>query len=127
MKGIFEFEVSGVRRGFKFGTYAFYVASKETKLSLTDVFRGIGDKAKKEDPDPEVDPMVLLAVFYGAAVHYAKGNNHKVDFNDSHVSDWLDEIGLDKVNTMLSEGLEQYSPKNSNSPSEKGEKNLITQ
>jgi hypothetical protein len=123
MKGIFEFEIEGKKRGFKFGTYAFAVACDQDKSVLSDLLKKIGvpyevDGEKRADP---VNIMSLLNVFYGAAVHYAKHKKQGVDFTPDEVSDWLDELGLEKVNGYLQEGLNQYSPKNSTSLAEKGE------
>jgi hypothetical protein len=114
MKGIFKIDET---RGFKFGTYAFAVACEEDKSTLSELLQKIGVGVEK----PNVNIMSLLNVFYGAAVHYAKHKKQKVDFGPEDVSDWLDELGLEKVNTILADGLNQYAPKNSTSPAEKGE------
>lgn len=119
-KGVFKIDET---RGFKFGTYAFAVACEYDKCSVSDILKRIGipyevDKQTKADP---VNIMSLLHLFYGAAVHYAKSNRLSQDFNTSDVSDWLDELGIEKVSQILSNGLNQYSPKNSNSLAETGE------
>jgi hypothetical protein len=120
MKGIFEFEVGEpkAKRGFKFGTYAFAVACEKDKSTLSQLLKKIG---VGESPGASVDVMSLLNLFYGAAVHYAKHKKTEIDFNDSDVSDWIDELGIDQVNRFLVEGFQQYAPKNSNSPKENGE------
>lgn len=116
MKGIFEFETGEPKqvRGFKFGTYAFAVACEKDNCAMDVLLKriGVGQTA------PKVNVMSLLRVFYGAAVHYAEHKKTQIDFNQSDVSDWLDEIGLEKVNEILSDGLQQYTPKNSNSTRE---------
>lgn len=124
MKGIFKIDET---KGFKFGTYAFAVACEQDKCTLSEILKRIGipyeqDGVKKVDP---VNIMSLLHIFYGAAVHYAQSQKRKIDFQPSDVSDWLDELGLEKVNQILSEGLNQYVPKNSNSLAETREE--ITQ
>jgi hypothetical protein len=123
MKGIFEFEIEGKKRGFKFGTYAMAVACEYDKCVLSDILKRIGvpylvDGEKKKD---KVNIMSLLHIFYGAAVHYAEHKKQPVDFSTSDISDWVDELGLEKVNAFLNDGLNQYSPKNSTSLAEKGE------
>lgn len=120
MKGIFEFEISGQQRGFKFGTYALGVACEQDKTTLSELFKKIGvpyeeNGQKKTD---SVNIMSLLHVFYGAAVHFAKHKKQSVDFGPEDVSDWLDELGIEKVNSILVDGLNQYQPKNSNSLAE---------
>lgn len=121
MKGIFKIDET---KGFKFGTYAFAIACEQDKCTLSEILKRIGipyevDGIKKSDP---VNIMSLLNIFYGAAVHYAHSQKHKVDFQPSDVSDWLDELGIEKVNEILLQGLNQYVPKNSNSLEETREK-----
>lgn len=128
MKGIFEFEVNGEKRGFKFGTYALSVACEKDDCAADVLLKRCGipytvvkdgkDIIKMEQPKLKS----LLHLFYGAAMHYAEDNNLSIDFKPSTVSNWLDQIGLEKLNDMMVQGLTQYSPKNSNSPAaEKGE------
>ena len=125
MKGIFEFEVGGVKRGFKFGTYGISVACEKEDCSVDVLLKRCGIPYLV-DGKPKADApklKALLHLFYGAAVHYAEDQNQILDFKPSTVSNWLDEIGLDKVNKMMVDGLTQYVPKNSASPAkEAGEK-----
>jgi hypothetical protein len=120
-KGVFEFEVGEpkVKRGFKFGTYAFAIACEKDKCILSEILHRIG--VGVDPSQARINIMSLLHVFYGAAVHYTVSKKIKQDFDTSDVSDWLDELGLDKVNEILTEGLTQYAPKNSTSLAETGE------
>jgi hypothetical protein len=120
MKGIFKIDET---KGFKFGTYAFAVACEQDKCTLSEILKRIGipyEQDGKQKVEP-VNIMSLLNIFYGAAVHYAQSQKRKADFQPSDVSDWLDELGLERVNEILAEGLNQYVPKNSNSLAETGE------
>lgn len=65
--------------------------------------------------------MALLNLFYGAAVQYCSNKNLSVDFSKSDVSDWLDEIGLEKTMQLMTQGLTQYFPKNGTPPGTAGE------
>jgi hypothetical protein len=124
MKGIFKIDET---KGFKFGTYAFAVACEQDKCTLSEILKRIGipyEQDGKQKVEP-VNIMSLLNIFYGAAVHYAQSQKRKADFQPSDVSDWLDELGLERVNEILAEGLNQYVPKNSNSLAETREE--ITQ
>jgi hypothetical protein len=111
-KGIFEFEVGGVKRGFKFGMYAFGVAQEKENTTLDQLFVrcGFGN-----DPT-RVNILSLVNLFYGAAVHYCHSKNKEVDFTATDVSDWIDELGFDETQRMMREGLTQHVPKNSKSP-----------
>jgi len=108
----FEFEVDGVRRGFKFGTYALRVISKETGIAdIKEIFKRI----------EQGDLDVLGKFYYGSAVHYAKSKTPKlkdedIDFDEVAVSDWMDMIGQDKIAEMTLQLLESYQPKNSQPP-----------
>jgi hypothetical protein len=131
MKGIFEFEVGEPKekRGFKFGTYAFKVACEKDGSILSDLLKKIGIPYQK-GVDSEGKPLMvrdgvnltsLLNVFYGAAVHFTESKKQEANFELVDVSDWIDELGYDRVNEMLGEGLTQYAPKNSKSLAETGE------
>lgn len=126
MRGIFEFEAGGKKRGFKFGTYALSVACKKEDCSVDVLFRRCGIPYKDEDGEYKRDPVDLGAfinLWYGAACHYAKSKGQEVDFQDVDVSDWMDELGQEKVTEMLIEAITPYQPKNSTSPTtEVGEK-----
>ena len=125
MKGIFEFEVSGQKRGFKFGTYGISVACEKENCTVDVLLRRCGipylSNGKPKADDPKL--KALLHLFYGAAIHYAEDHNHSIDFKTSTVSNWLDEIGMDGVQKMMAESFTQYVPKNLSSPvMETGEK-----
>ena len=125
MKGIFEFEISGQPRGFKFGTYAFSIAcERDGNCDLNELFKRCGFAYKVDGGLKSDSPNLktLLHLFFGAAVHYAEHKRHSLDFTLSDVSDWLDEIGLEKLTDMITEGSSQYIPKNSNSLLENREK-----
>lgn len=97
-----EIEVNGVSRGFKFGTYAMAITCKEEGCSVTE----LGEKLQ----DPSNNLLTLLNFLYGAAVSYCKSKGVNPDFTASEVSDWLDEIGIDKAMSIITEGMKQ--PKN---------------
>lgn len=114
MKGIFEFEVSGQKRGFKFGTMALAIAEEKEGKSLQSIFKSLSEG--------KASMMLLLHILYGAAVQYATHAKQSVDFTVSDVSDWIEEIGFDAATEMISEGFKQYQPKNSESLAKTGEK-----
>lgn len=128
-KGIFEYEVDGVKRGFKFGTYGIGEACEKENCTVDELFRRCGmpyvtkDKNGKDEVRADRPRLKsLLHLIYGAAVHYAEDNDLPVDFKVSEVSNWLDEIGEEKVKPMLAYGLSQHIPKNLKSLAETGEK-----
>ncbi len=99
---ISEIQVGEVKRGFKFGTYSMAVTCKEEKCSVTELGKRL--------MNPEDNLETLLNFLYGAAVAYQKSKRLEVDFTPVDVSDWLDEMGLDKAMEIINEGLKQ--PKN---------------
>lgn len=119
-KGITEFEVSGVKRGFKFGTYALGITEKEEERPVSEILRQLEPKGVS------LSILTLLNIFYGAAVAYSESKKQTQDFVKSDVSDWLDELGLEKVYEMLTNGMQQYVPKNLQSPAEIGENQRAT-
>jgi hypothetical protein len=110
--GVAEFEVDGVKRGFKHGTWARAVACEEmakrknTKYSVDDLDKDIGLYGG------EVDLTALMCFYYGCAVHYCESKKAIVDFSPVDVSDWLDELGLDKVTEITGSIFKQHEPKN---------------
>jgi hypothetical protein len=120
MRGIFTFDLESGKVGFKFGTYALSIACEKDGCGLNEFFNRCGF-----NKTGEVKLSSLLNLWYGAAVHYCHHLNKEVDFNSSHVSDWLDEIGLDKVKETYVEGLKQFVPKNSKAPVETGQTTTV--
>jgi hypothetical protein len=116
MKGVFTFKLQDREVGFKFGTYAISVACDKESCNIGDLFERIGF-----NKDGNVNLRALLHVWYGAAVHYCHHINKEVDFNTANVSDWLDEIGLDKVRATYVDGLKQFVPKNYTAPEKAGQ------
>src|SRR5687768_3326158 len=108
MKGVFEFEIEGQKRGFKFGMMALAITEQKEGKSLKQIFDLLSEG--------RAEIMLTLHLFYGAAVQYADSNKMPVNFSVSDVSDWIDDIGLDAATEMLTEGFKQYAPKNSASP-----------
>lgn len=115
MKGIFEFEIGEPKKtiGFKFGTMALGVTQRKEGKSLKVILETLA-KGK-------ADALMLVHLLYGAAVQYADSRNIEPDFSVSDVSDWCEEIGFEAMQKVISEGLNQYNPKNSNSPEKKTE------
>lgn len=118
MRNNFEFDIDGKIRGFRFGTYAIAVAQKQNGA------KSIGDLFTKLQVEGG-DFITLLDLFYGAAMQYADHKKQKPDFSVSDVSDWLDEIGLEKTMELVRQMLYEYTPKNSSPQETLGEpKNL---
>lgn len=107
-KSVIEIEIGGIKRGFKFGTYSMAVTCEKENCSL-----GVLIDRITQD---EVQPMTILHVIYGGAVFYAKSHQQKIDFDETTVSDWLDELGFEVAMKLLRQGLEVYEPKNSAAP-----------
>lgn len=117
MKGIFEFEVSGEKVGFKFGTYGLSIAcEKEGDIDMNTLFKRCGFIYKDEKGVARADKAKMksiLHLFYGAAIHYAEDHNQPTDFKVSTVSNWMDEIGEEKLMEMIQKAFFTYEPKNS--------------
>lgn len=127
-QGIFEYEVEGVKRGFKFGTYGISVACEKEDCTVDVLYKRCGvpylEKDKEGNPVVKANPpklRSLLHLVYGAAVHYAEDNGLPTDFKVSEVSNWLDALGEEAIKPMFEHGLKQYVPKNSTSLAETGD------
>lgn len=105
-KGLFQFEVAGRQRGFKFGTLSNALFCKTEGIKPLDIQKRI----------IEGDPFIDIDYSYYAAVAYCQINKLEVDFTKDDVSCWIDEIGVDRLAQMLLEAFKTYVPKNVQPP-----------
>lgn len=118
--GNVEFEIEGKKRGFRLGTYAISVAqNKYGASSIEELFRKMGIGSANGVGDTHA----VLCLFYGAAVHYYehKFGDHEKDFVIADVSDWMDEIGIERTTEIFSELLRVYQSKNYRPPVNPGD------
>jgi hypothetical protein len=106
-KSIFELKIGDKVRGFKFGTYSMSITCQKENCTLGELILKISG---------EVQPLTVIHVIYGGAVSYCKSKKLPIDFDESDISDWLDELGFEVGMKLLREGLEVYEPKNSPAP-----------
>lgn len=107
-KGTAEIEVSGVKRGLKFGMLASgYFCEKEgiTLKQMTD---------QLSNPTP----FTFVNCIFAAARSYNESKELPVDFTVSQVADWIDEIGVDRISEIVFTAMQVYEDKN--------EKNALT-
>ena len=118
MQKVFEVDVDGVKRGFRFNMLAFGKACRIEKCDITELFdRMIGNKEENRQPDI----VAMLSFFFAAAENYTEGKGQKVDYTQQDVSDWLDTVGLAKAMDMMQEGLKTVKSKNQEAPIESGQ------
>jgi hypothetical protein len=104
-KCIVEFDVKGVKRGFKFGTSTVGMVMEMRGIkTLIDFITAMSD--------PGNIPFVL-DLLYCSAVSYARASKKEVDFTKDDVADWIDEIGVDESFAMINRAFTQYTPKES--------------
>lgn len=115
MKGIFEFEVNNKKVGIRFGTRAFRLLQRKLNKTLSEILDDLGKRANEID--------FLCDFFECAAQDYYITHKKEIDFNNEDMPDWIDAIGgLEPSIKVLTDGIEQYLPKNSTSLAETGEK-----
>lgn len=119
--GNIEFKISGVERGFRFGTWAMKVIADESGVKdIKKTFRliqGIDDEGNRTDPDLNT----MLIFYYACAVNYAKHMKQRIDFEVYDVSEWVSELGFERINEMTLQLFDMYTSKNLNPPVETGE------
>jgi hypothetical protein len=106
-----EFEIDGITRGFKFGTYTFKIINKlaDTK-TVDEVFKKLSEG--EED---------FASTFYFAcARHWAMFNKNEVDFEEVHVAEWVEELGADRMKTITKELIDVFIAKNLQAPETTG-------
>ena len=89
MRGYLEIELGGQKRPLKFGTNAGVILCELRGITLKEV-RELIDPEKMEKY--EIDGSEIRDMVYSALVAAARSQNLEVDFNESNVGDWLDEI-----------------------------------
>jgi hypothetical protein len=102
-----EFEVFGKTRGFKLGTYTFKLINQEAGTkTVEEVFEKL--KEKRED--------FACTFYWCCAKHWAMSAKQDVDFSEVDVADWLDELGLEQMQTISAQLFKTYITKNLKAP-----------
>lgn len=119
--GNIEFKIGDVQRGFRFGTWAMKVIAdesgvKDIKQTFKDI-QGIADDGSRKAPDLNT----MLIFYYACAVNYTLHVKQKVDFDMYEVSEWVSELGFERINDMTLELFDMYMPKKINPPKPTGE------
>lgn len=102
------FEIEGVERGFKFGTYTFKIIQK--------------DLGGENDPDKVLKGLTdgdlgAVAMFYHAcAIHWHKYNKKPIDFEEVHVMEWIEDLGHERMSEISKVMLESFQIKNQAAP-----------
>jgi hypothetical protein len=110
-----EVEVNGSVRGFRFGTNTLRIIRKATGIeAIEDVFGGL---ANKDGRRSQIDHIMFMNDFlWCCAQDYARSKKESMDFDMQDVSDWIDNIGLEKTKDLIVELVKSYSPKNQPAP-----------
>lgn len=98
IKGIFEYEIGGKKRGFKFGMLASDYFCQEENITL----------AQMQDRLLNPTPKTAINCAYAAARAYCESKEIDIDFKRADVADWLDEIGVIKFFESIYKTLEVY-------------------
>jgi hypothetical protein len=106
-KSIFEIQIGDTKRGFKFGTLSMGIACQKENCTLAELITKI---------EGDCQPLTVIHIIYGGAASYAKSKKLPVDFDESTVADWIDQLGFELSMKLLRAGLEVYEPKNSPAP-----------
>ena len=67
------------------------------------------------------DLTAANAFFYGCAYQYFQWKGLPVDFNMTHVSEWVEDLGVDRMKELTDKLLESYKGKNPDPPMKSGE------
>lgn len=108
MRGVFEFDYEGVKRGFYFNFNALGILEEQMGIPLDDIIEQLSNNVEKK---PKV--KTLLNFFYAGAVNYCEAKEKAVDFKLHDVGDWISEIGLEQAGKLLMVALSSHTPKNS--------------
>lgn len=108
--------IAGKHRHFMFGTYTFKLIREATGLEhVEDVFEGIANKKTDDNGNTtqvrsDLEHVEFISSFlHACAIHGARTAKEKVDFDEVEVSDWIDEIGLEKSINLIGDLIQSYS------------------
>jgi MinD-like ATPase involved in chromosome partitioning or flagellar assembly len=102
-----DFEIDGIKRGFKLGTYTFKLINQ---VSETKTIQDVIQKLTNQDEE-------FTSIFYFCcAKHWAMANKIPIDFEEVHVADWMDELGSERMKEITGELFKVYISKNLKAP-----------
>jgi hypothetical protein len=110
MRGVFEFDYEGKKRGFYFNFNALGILEEQMNLPVDEIISQLSDGENKNKPKVKI----LLEFFFAGAVNYCDAKKIEKDFTIHDVGDWISEIGLDQAGKLLMAALSSTTPKNSN-------------
>lgn len=108
MRGLFEFDYEGIKRGFYFNFDALAILEEQENIPIDDILAQLS----ADDKRPKL--RLMGKFFYAAALNYCEAKDIEVDFNRHNVSDWISEIGLEQAGKLLMQSLSATTPKNLN-------------
>lgn len=106
MRGLFEFEIEGIKRGFYFNFNALGILEERMNEPLDEIIKKLNDTKK-----PKV--KLITNFFYAGALNYCDFKGIETDFTIHHIGDWISEIGLEKAGNLIREAISVSTPKNS--------------
>lgn len=109
MRGAFEFDYEGVKRGFYFNFNALGILEEQMGIPIDDIIEQLSNKDGVKRPKVKT----LLNFFYAGAVNYCEAKEKEVDFKLHDVGDWISEIGLEQAGKLIAVALSSHTPKNS--------------
>jgi hypothetical protein len=107
MRGLFEFDIDGKKRGFLVNFYTLGILEERLNKPIDEIL----DAFKTDKKGPKV--KLLLEVFYAGALNYCEEKGIVPDFTINTVSEWVMQVGLDKASKIITEALSSSTPKNS--------------
>jgi hypothetical protein len=102
-----EFEINGVKRGFKLGPYTFKLINQ---VSDTKTIDDVLKKMKDESQD------FAFILYFCCAKHWAMINKLPIDFEEVHVAEWIEELGSDRMKEITEELFKTFMAKNVKAP-----------
>jgi hypothetical protein len=106
MRGLFEFEVDGVKRGFYFNFNALGLLEEMVDQPIDQIINQLNSVKK-----PRL--KLLSNFFYAGAINYCDFKGIEKDFTIHTVGDWIGQIGLAKASELLRDAISTKTPKNS--------------
>lgn len=120
IKKVFEIEIDGVQRGFRFNMLSIGKACRLENCDVSELISRVVGEVKDDVVVRAPDLQAMVNFFFAGAVNYCEGKGIKVDFTAQDVCDWLEHIGLEKTKELLYENL-KVSSKNMEAPIEAGQ------
>jgi hypothetical protein len=107
MRGLHEYQIDGVTRGFLMNFGAFAILEENTNMPFDEIVSKLAEKGGRSKV------KLLSEFFFAGAINYCGYKGVQQDFSRHEVESWISEIGIGEATRIVTLSLHTSTPKNS--------------